>query len=233
MPFLDLICLANARKRSERCVAGLRADAGGWIRLVSRAEHGEFTYAQRNLGEAGEPQNFDLICVELVAPRSTPGQPENCLVGNAPWKLLQRPASSRMWPILASQLGTEDVIFGSGSDRLAVTSFHSNPVSASLALVKPQRVRFLHEVIGSKKRARALFALGQNCFNLAVTDPPFEQKLKGLPAGYPSLSDLGIADERKMLFCMSLGEPFEDGNCYKLVAGVLLLPSTWALPQLT
>src|SRR5882762_10878846 len=81
MPFLDLICLANARKRSERCVAGLRADAGRWIRLVSRAEHGEFTYAQRNLGEAGEPQNFDLIRVEVLVPQPTPGQPENFLVG--------------------------------------------------------------------------------------------------------------------------------------------------------
>jgi hypothetical protein len=30
-----------------------------------------------------------------------------------------------------------------------------------------------------------------------------------------------------MLFCVSLGEPFNDGNWYKLVAGVLILPKNW------
>ncbi len=30
-----------------------------------------------------------------------------------------------------------------------------------------------------------------------------------------------------MLFCVSLGEPCSDGNGYKLVAGVLILPENW------
>ena len=227
MPFLDLICLANARKRSERCVAGLRADAGGWIRLVSRAEHGEFNYAQRNLGEAGEPQNFDLIRVEVLVPRPTPGQPENCLVGNAPWKLLERPAPPEFQPILTGHLRRDNLIFGSLSDRLVSASFQAEPVSASLAVLKPQRTRFQHEIIGSKKRARAVFYFGPNTFNLSVTDPPFEQRLKCLPAGVYTPASLGIPDENRLFFCLSLGEPFDDGNCYKLVAGVLLLPESW------
>jgi hypothetical protein len=60
-----------------------------------------------------------------------------------------------------------------------------------------------------------------------VTDPPFEQRVKSLPAGGYSLQDLGIVREDRMLFCVSLGEPFNDGNCYKLVAGVLILPKNW------
>jgi hypothetical protein len=41
--FVDVICLANARKRSERCVACVHAQTGAWIRLVSGSEHGELT----------------------------------------------------------------------------------------------------------------------------------------------------------------------------------------------
>ncbi len=48
--------------------------------------------------------------------------------------------------------------------------------------------------------------------------------MKSLPAGGYSLQDVGIVREDRMLFCVSLGEPFNDGNCYKLVAGVLILP---------
>jgi hypothetical protein len=64
--FVDVICLANARKRSERCVACVHAQTGAWIRLVSGSEHGELTYAQRNLGSHGEPQKLDLIRVGLA-----------------------------------------------------------------------------------------------------------------------------------------------------------------------
>jgi hypothetical protein len=162
MALLDLICLANARKRSERCVAGLRVDGDGWIRLVSCSEHGELTYAQRNLGDAGEPQNFDLMRVEVTQPRGVPGQPENWLVGSRPWKLLGRPALPGLRLLLAGNLQSESTIFGSLSDRLAAAGFQRNAPANSLALVKPEKPRFLHEIIGSKKRVRALFRLGQN-----------------------------------------------------------------------
>lgn len=224
---LDLICLANARKRSERCVACLRADGGGWIRLVSNAEHGELTLAQRTLGDPGEPQNFDLIQVEVLQAQPVPGQPENWLVGRRPWKLLERPAPAEFHPMFAKHLQREHLIFGSASDRLAASTFQSRPPASSLALLKPQATHFEHQIIGSKKRVRGLFKLGQNSFNLSITDPPFEQNLKCLPAGRYAPATLEIPDKNRLFFCASLGEPFEDGNCYKLVAGVLLLPQNW------
>jgi hypothetical protein len=74
---------------------------------------------------------------------------------------------------------------------------------------------------------RAHFSLGTSRYNLSVADPPFEQRVKSLPAVKYSLQDVGIAREDRMLFCASLGDPFNDGNCYKLVAGVLILPENW------
>lgn len=227
MASLDLICLANARKRSERCVACLRAEGKGWIRLVSAAEHGELTYAQRNLGDAGEPQSFDLLRVEVIQPRPVPGQPENWLIANRPWKLLERPAPAALRALFLKFLSTDELIFGSATDRLRAAGFQSKPPAASLTLLKPRSPTFIHEIIGSKKRVRALFSLGKNQYNLSVTDPPFEQALKCRPAGTYTAESAGVGDVSQLLFCASLGEPFEDGNCYKLVAGVLQPPNHW------
>ena len=224
---LDLICLANARKRSERCVACLRADGPGWIRLVSAAEHGELNYAQRNLGDAGEPQNFDLIRVEVIQPRPVPGQPENWLIANRPWELLERPAPAAYRAVLADFLCSDELIFGSAADRICAASFRQRLPATSLALLKPRSLVFLHEILGSKKRVRALFNLGKNHYNLSVTDPPFEHALKCRPAGTYTPESIGVDDIGRLLFCASLGEPFEDGNSYKLIAGVLQLPNHW------
>lgn len=181
---LDLICLANARKRSERCVACLRADGSGWIRLVSNSPHGELNFSQRTLGAHGEPQNFDLIRAEVIRASPLLGQPENWLIADRPWKLLQRPAAPEFHAVLTKHVHRENGIFGSTADRLAVANFRRQPVSASLAVLKPQNTRFVHEILGSKKRVRALFDLGHNSFNLSVTDPPFEQQIKGPSSGY-------------------------------------------------
>ena len=227
MPLLDLICLANARKHSERCVACLRIDGNGWVRLVSAASHGELTYPQRNLAANGEPQNFDLIRVEVLRPKPAIGQPENWLIANAPWKLLERPAPRSLQDVVAKALHLESSLFGSYSDRVAARFFQLTPSLGSLALLKPEEVQFRHEILGSKKRVRALFILGQHEFNLSVTDPPFEQRIKCLEAGDYAPGEFGIRDENRLLFCASLGEPFQDGNCYKLIAGVLELPALW------
>jgi len=219
----DVICLANARKRSERCVAGVHASSGEWLRLVSQGEHGELNYAQRNLGEGGEPQNLDLMRVRLAERKPRPGQPENWLIEKTSWELLERPANKNALRILLNAVQGGELLFGSASDRIAASTFATKPASASLALVLPAGVNWLFETIGSKQRARALFQLGSHHYNLAVTDPPVEEKLKSLSNGMHRSPELNLAEDR-MLFCISLGEPFIDGNCYKLVAGVIQLP---------
>lgn len=224
MPLADVICLANARKRSERCVACLHAQTGAWIRLLSRAEHGELTYKERSLGSDGEPRKLDLVRVQLAGPRPAPGQPENWLVHGAPWRLLERPARRATLNVLRKVIQAEGLLFGCASDRIPASAFAIRPAAASLALVLPTEVRWLFELLGSKQRVRALFRLGPHHYNLSVTDPLVEEKLKRLPAGCHSSAEAGLAEDR-LLFCISLGEMFSDGNCYKLVAGVIEAPT--------
>src|SRR5207302_8024770 len=125
MPSLDLICLANSRKLSARCIAGLRTDTGEWIRPVSQAEHGELTYLQRSLGIEGEPQNFDVIRMGFAKPMPIPSQPENWLVDGTAWKLLDRPAPPNLHKLVRDAVHLNDHLFGSLSDRIDALTFSS------------------------------------------------------------------------------------------------------------
>jgi len=194
-----------------------------WMRLVSRAEHGELSYAQRNLGDGGEPQKLDLMRVQVACRRATASQPENWLIESAPWRLLERPARASVLRVLTKTVQGQGPLFGSASDRICAASFAVKPAAASLALVMPAEVRWLFETVGSKQRARVGFRLGKCFYNLSVTDPPVEEKLKSLAVGAHSSEEIGLKGER-LLFCVSLGETFTDGNCYKLVAGVAEMP---------
>jgi len=226
MPSFDLICLANSRKLSARCIAGLRTDTGEWVRPVSQAEHGELTYPQRSLGADGEPQNFDVIRVGFAKATPIPSQPENWLVDGTTWKLVDRPAPSSLYNVVRDALYLNDHLFGSLSDRIDALTFSSQPAKESLALVKPGNLRWLVDSFWAKKKARVLFRVGNADYNLALTDPPFENGLKKLELGYHRSKELGIPDENRILFTISLGEAFE-GYCYKLVAAVLTLPAAW------
>jgi hypothetical protein len=71
-----------------------------------------------------------------------------------------------------------------------------------------------------------VFRLERRYYDLPLTDPSYVAPLTRLEAGDHASSDLGIPDARKILFTISLGEPF-DGRCYKLVAAVVVVPPSW------
>jgi hypothetical protein len=52
MPTVEIICLANSRKHSGRCVAGLRTDGQGWIRPVGPSDNGTLFPWHYTLGSA-------------------------------------------------------------------------------------------------------------------------------------------------------------------------------------
>lgn len=90
MPIIDLICLANSRKHSGRCIAGLATNGSGWIRPVSSTLDGTlFSYHYR-LNDGSDVQLMDIVRVELVQPRPEVHQPENWVIGQSKWRLIQR-----------------------------------------------------------------------------------------------------------------------------------------------
>jgi hypothetical protein len=228
MSLFEFVCLANSRKMSARCVAGLRTDRGEWIRPVSALEHGVLTYLQRQLGDGGDPRHFDLLRVSFEKALPAPTQPENWLIDGSAWRLVRRPAPAELSGLLQRRLYTGEQLFGSCADRIAVAVYENKRAPESLLLVKPGQVRWLTALYSGEKRARVSFAMGRVSYNLSVTDPPIADLLKTMPAGQHTSREIGIAEaeEERMLFTLSLGEAFQ-GNYYKLVASVLIPPADW------
>jgi hypothetical protein len=87
MVFVDVICLANSKKLGGWCIAGLRADGGGWVRPVADTDHGQLYPGHMKLPDGSQPRALDLLRISLKEPRPLKSQPENWLVSAEPWRL--------------------------------------------------------------------------------------------------------------------------------------------------
>jgi hypothetical protein len=224
MPSVDLICLANSYKWHSRCLAGLRVDGGGWVRPVSDREHGELQYSQYRLPDHSEPHLFDVIRVGLSHRQPTPHQPENWLVDNSAWALLERPASVDHVHVVSAAVLRGSLLFGNTGRSVPQAQFHSRPARESLALVQPTDIRWHTEFNTYELRnmPRVFFRLGDVPYDLPLTDPAYAGPLQRRDEGDYRSSDLGIPEDATILFTVSLGDPL-DGICYKLVAAVVVV----------
>jgi hypothetical protein len=189
--------------------------------------NGEVGVRQIKLSNDGDPLVFDLIRIGLSRPVPSNSQPENMLIDGAPWKLVSRPTLNQHCEILSRKLFRGRELLGSRTDRINAEGFLARPAEGSLTLVKPGRPRWsTGESMRGRKQLRVSFQLMSTSYDLAVTDPIYESKVRKLDLTNSPSSELGIANENLLLFTISLGEAFK-GDCYKLVAAVLELPEGW------
>ena len=224
---IEFICLANSRKHGGKCVAGIRTDGKGWNRPVSGVGDGALSDAQVTLPSCGPVCALDCVRALFSRPSPTPYQPENWIASWRSWRLLARPVSESAVPLLQAQIVRGPALFGDTSDRIAYQSFSTAPATASLALVLVKFLEFHIAEHDGKRRNRAFFALGGQVYNLGLTDPAWEARLSALPLGQHSKEKVGLQRDGRLLLTISLGEPFKDGCCYKLVAAVIPVPPGW------
>jgi hypothetical protein len=223
---VDLVCWANSRKYQGRCVAGLRADGGGWVRPVGRSGLGELGPAQYRFATGDEPRIGDLIRVDLSEPAPQPHQPENWLSGRRRWELVRRPTPLSLLAAQLRQFAAPDAtLLGSQTDRVPYPTLETAPTGASLALVVTNQLTWLVQTPApGKLRLRAIFDCHGVEYDLALTDPVWERQLMMFPDGrYPAHVE---GDDAPGAFALtvSLSEPFgPERVCYKLVAGVIAL----------
>ena len=130
--------------------------------------------------------------------------------------------------LLKKALFRGSVLFGNISDRVAYREFDTAPAKESLLLAKPAHPSWIAKRTPSwKKQLRVRFHLDMVPYDLAVTDIPYDTMLKDLPVDEYSSAQLGIQNENELYFTISLGEPLDNGYCFKLVAAVLQLPNGW------
>lgn len=235
MPEVEIVCLANSRKMSGRCVAGLRTDGGGWIRPISNLPDGSFSPSSYTLDTGHEIALLDVVRISLIEPRPEPHQPENWLNERVTWRLVRRLAADEAGRLLPPACIPGPAIFGTAGDRIPFATFLQQPLAASLALIEPRSIAW-HVTTGYRgnRQTRARFEFGGAAYNLSVTDPHFEQRLALLDQGIHPREAASIAAHDRVLFTVSLGEPFgTEGHCFKLVAAVIVLAGVEPSPSRT
>jgi len=224
MPVFDILCLASSNKMRGSCVAGLRLDGGGWIRPVARTPHGELYPAHYILQDGTCPQLFDRIRIPFVGHRPSAHQPENWLIADGPWQLVARGLTPDSSSLLESHLVGGPALLGDFSHKISSDRFETEPARASLCLTRPAnlRCRIEHHPYNAHK-ASAQFQLAGTSYLLSITDPAWLDAFRALPPGVYPVTACGIAADTTVLLTISLSDPWEDGYCYKLVAGILPL----------
>lgn len=212
-----IVCLANSRKDSGRCVAGVELGDGPmtWIRPVSDIGSGQLLSHHRQYTDGSEPQLLDIVRVGLLQQKPEGYQTENWLIvpesrswvneGRVTWRDLATLARTRapLW-----------VQPNMSSDRLTLD--YANSLTDSICLIRPENAEaYVRTSFRGNRQHRISFTHVGTHFDLVATDPWFESTQAGRNPGDDPVQ-LGPC-----YLTISLSHPYGDGNCYKLVAAVL------------
>lgn len=216
-----LVCLANSRKFSGRCVAGIVDDSSQrWIRPVSARWGHEVSEDERRYRDGSDPKVLDVVSVPLLRPAPHGYQSENWFLdsnfywsktGQAAWgKLLtleQQPKT--LW------INNFSTRFGR-NDRVPVEQLGT--LTDSLKLIRIDGASLQVHAPGAafdnpKRILRLQFQHAAFEYRLRVTDPECERTYLAKPDGKYHMSEAFLT--------ISLGEPHDDGYAYKLVAAII------------
>jgi hypothetical protein len=226
MPFSKtIVCLANSRKMSKRCIAGKEIINNQlthtWIRPVSSVHHaGELSEVETLLNDGKGPQLLDVLTIPFAHPDSHAYQIENYVIAkNRRWtKRPMMPIS--LLPSLCDSvpsLWINDYHSATGqNDRIPWDIVTAN-IHSSLLLIKPDNLTITvsPDAYRIHKKIRAHFTFHQQEYILTITDLKTEMVYETKGYGHYPIPE-------EVYLCISLSEPFE-GYCYKLVAGILFL----------
>jgi hypothetical protein len=227
MPLLDLIVLASSRKGGGRCVAGYDLNSDRWVRPITDLHEGTLGLEHCSI-EGDWPQVYDVVRFEVSEPRPVPWQPENWLLTNRPWELIERSNAANLADDLRSLINEDTTLLDNTSRKIARAALEQTPIDASLTLVRPSTLNWrIERTPWGSRQQKASFELADcGWFDLHVTDPPIEAQLASLTEGSHPRDAVGINEDSDVLLTLSLSEPYATNNdCYKLVAAVLELPS--------
>jgi putative nucleic acid modification protein with dual OB domain len=221
----EIIVLASSLKLGGRCLAGISTGTGAWVRPVSGLGQGQL-FPSHCAIDGAIPRLLDIVRFEHTGAVDDPAQPENVRVSASPWTRTGVLTRDEAYDRLRLNLAAGPVLLGS-RDRSMHDDVARQGVEASLALIEPDDLVFVHERRFDKPSPRARFRLANCSYDLPLTDLVVRPRLLARPLGRhrPAALDLGAME--RVLLTVSLGEPInaEHPYRYKLVAAVLPLPT--------
>ena len=218
-----IVCLANSRKLSGRCIAGREwsreVAAGGWIRPVSARENREVSEYERQYEDGSDPKVLDIVDVPVLEPLPEGWQTENWLLDpELYWKKAGTCSPfdlSRLTDPVAPLWIDGDSTWRGSNDRMPGEP--ADRPSGSLRLIRVPRmdVAVLRpgEAFGNdKRRVQGRFLHAGTSYALWITDPRYEREYLAKLDGTYELGECYLT--------IGIGEPYR-GFCYKLVAAII------------
>lgn len=220
---VNMVCLANSRKTSGRCIAGKEIDGTGttgqWIRPVSLRPTHEISELDMLCPDGETAKLLDILEIPCVEPVPQGHQPENVLIDARFFWQRQNPAN---WQALNQMLDEPASLWANG---FSTRQGHNNRIPKNLLDSQQGSLRLiaLDQVVlqagprapkfgDMKQVVRASFNYLGDRYCLDVTDPVIESYFLKAGAIEHAL-DTALA-------CISLTEPWE-GYVYKLVASII------------
>ncbi|MGV0025887.1 dual OB domain-containing protein [Phormidesmis priestleyi] len=212
----QIICLANALKYGDRCIAGIDPTTGQWIRLISDLADGRITPEMR-LIDGQEPALLDVLEIPLGGSNLTELENRSLLPGV--WKRVGRVA-----PAEVLQYCSESEILHNAEKYVTVTALNALPLSErrTVQLVYAQEFSVCSKPKaqgGRSWKGSLVTKTGQTLTNAIITDPVLIDRL-----------DLGNFLQTPCLVTVSLGMPHRpatgwegDDPCWKLITGAIEL----------
>lgn len=218
----EILILANSRKLSGRCIAGIeirRGRGADWIRPVSAREHGEVSEDERQYKDGTDPKVLDVVRVPVLEHAPNFHQTENWVLDhNYYWEKVRTASSAELETLTDHSdlwiCDAPDTRYGL-NDRVDEDTARTLDDSLRLIYVEDLQYRVFApgaDFGNSKRRVLGTFTHGHTEYRIFVTDPVVERELL---ARRDELYDVGAA-----YLTVSLAEP-HDGYCYKVVAAVI------------
>jgi hypothetical protein len=214
------VCLANSKKYSGRCVAGIEllprvgkgkryqlrhvGERPAWIRPISGDEFGQI-----DEGLVANLNLLDIVEIEVIQDFPEGYQSENVLFDPNSIQVLEiAPVHPDLLDKLVNPLELQ--VFGNSDNAIPVEDI--SRLDYSLTLIKPDQWRCYHKLYKEKSQTRIEFTHNGDNYDFPVTDLTFLEEIK---------SDPYLIEEVDTLYLtISLGLEFR-GSHYKLIAGVI------------
>ena len=221
MPYeKTIVCLAGSWRKGGRCFAGRGYEDeqfGDWIRPVSHRPSMEINDSERRTDNARYADVLDVVTISFDSPVPNSHQTENHLIAQgAQWRHQTR---LRYEDVLSAVDDKEPQdLWGLGFES---TGHKNNKVKAkqvsgfdcSLLLVKVVDLQLTVDWHPNRwgHRYRGTFMFEGHEYTLSVTDVWIAERY----------TRNGSYTMHNVILCLSLGDRYVKGDCYKLIAAII------------